>query len=91
MRGRPWAVLSDRRAASTQSETVREVLAEVMARAGSSGRVCAAVLVSSASLGLQMRRLGADQGVTQRFFEDERAALAWIDEELARAAPPARR
>jgi hypothetical protein len=83
LRGRPWAVLSDRRRASTQSDEVRAIMSEVMDRATLMGRDRAAVLVSGAVTKLQMQRLATEARVVQRHFADEGEALKWL---LAREA-----
>jgi hypothetical protein len=78
LRGQPWAVLSDRRRGSTQSDEVRAVMSDVMDRATAMGRDRAAVLVSGAVLRLQMQRLATEAHVTQRYFDDEAEALEWL-------------
>jgi hypothetical protein len=78
LRGQPWAVLSDRRRASTQSDEVRAVMSDVMDRATAMGRDRAAVLVTGAVIRLQMRRLATETHVVQRYFDDEAEALEWL-------------
>jgi hypothetical protein len=78
LRGRPWAVLSDRRRSSPQSEAVQAIIHDVMEEASKAGRTRAAVLIESASAKLQMRRLATETHVPQRYFASESEALAWL-------------
>jgi hypothetical protein len=75
---RAWSVLSDRRRASPQSDEVQSIIHDVMERATVLGRSRAALLVTSPSAKLQMRRLGSETRVPQRYFDDESAALTWL-------------
>jgi hypothetical protein len=75
---RPWSVLSDRRRSHSQSEPVQAIMHDVMEKATEMGRSRAAVLITSPSAKLQMRRLAGETHVAQRYFDDDSDALAWL-------------
>jgi len=81
LRGKRWAVLSDRTGSNVQSEEVANIVADVMGRATAAGRVRAAILIDSATTLLQWRRIARERQVEQRAFHTEESALAWLAEE----------
>ncbi len=78
LRGKRWAVLSDRTGSNVQSEEVAQIISDVMSRATAAGRVRAAIIVDSATTLLQWRRIAREQHVEQRAFHTEASALSWL-------------
>jgi hypothetical protein len=83
-----WRTLSDRRQSVSQSPEVQTIIMETMRRATDDGCTHTAFVLDSALTTLQIRRLGAEQGLLNvRVFDDEEKAMRWLLDDVE----PARR
>jgi len=76
---KPWAVLDNLKGYKPSTQVTPEMMNSIVNLAIENGISCAAILLESATLKMQLNRSNSEKRVQITYFDDEEEAFQWLE------------